>query len=88
MPTSGEFPSVSTCVPLQVVETPRRKNGGAVIGNPEQSLEKETAPRDRQSRAVIGEGNGAPLQCSCLENPMDEEPGGLQSMGLLRFAHD
>ena len=44
MPTSGGFPSVSTCVPLQVVETPRRKNGGAVIGNPEQSLEKATAP--------------------------------------------
>ena len=22
-----------------------------------------------------GEGNGNPLQCSCLENPMDEEPG-------------
>ena len=29
-----------------------------------------------------GEGNGNPLQYSCLENPMDEEPGRLQSMGL------
>ena len=28
-----------------------------------------------------GEGNGTPLQNSCLENPMDEEPGRLQSMG-------
>ena len=28
-----------------------------------------------------GEGNGNPLQYSCLENPMTEEPGGLQSMG-------
>ena len=29
-----------------------------------------------------GEGNGNPLQYSCLGNPMDrEEPGGLQSMG-------
>ena len=28
-----------------------------------------------------GEGNGNPLQYSCLENPMDGEPGGLQSMG-------
>ena len=35
-----------------------------------------------------GEGNGTPLQDSCLENPMDEEPGGLQSMGSLRFGHD
>ena len=29
-----------------------------------------------------GEGNGNPLQHSCLENPWTEEPGGLQSVGL------
>ena len=29
----------------------------------------------------LGEGNGNPLQYSCLENPMDEEPGRLQSTG-------
>ena len=29
----------------------------------------------------LGEGNGNPLQYSCLENPMDGELGGLQSMG-------
>ena len=28
-----------------------------------------------------GAGNGDPLQYSCLENPMDKEPGSLQSMG-------
>ena len=28
-----------------------------------------------------GEGNGNPLQCSCLENPGMGEPGGLPSMG-------
>ena len=28
-----------------------------------------------------GEGNGNPLQCSCLENPTAEEPDGPQSMG-------
>ena len=28
-----------------------------------------------------GEGNGNPLQYSCLGNPRTEEPGGLQSMG-------
>ena len=27
------------------------------------------------------EGNGNPLHYSWLENPMDREPGGLQSMG-------
>ena len=35
-----------------------------------------------------GDGNDTPLQCSCLENPMDEEPGRLQSMGSLRVGHD
>ena len=29
-----------------------------------------------------GEGNGNPLQYSCLEIPWTEEPGGLQSTGL------
>ena len=29
------------------------------------------------SLSCIGEGNGNPLQCSCLENPMGREPGGL-----------
>ena len=24
---------------------------------------------------LIGEGNGNPLQCSCLENPRDRDPG-------------
>ena len=24
---------------------------------------------------IIGEGNGTPLQCSCLENPMDSSHG-------------
>ena len=36
----------------------------------------------------VREGNGTPLQCSCLENPWTEEPGGLQSMGSLRVRHD
>ena len=37
---------------------------------------------------TLGERNGNPLQCSCLENPMDsEEPGGLQSMGSQRVGH-
>ena len=29
-----------------------------------------------------------PVQYSCLENPMDEEPGRLQSMGSWRVGHD
>ena len=35
-----------------------------------------------------GEGNGNPLQYSCLENPWTEEPGGLPSMGSQRVEHD
>ena len=40
------------------------------------------------SLSCIGEGNGNPLQCSCLENPRDGEPGGLLSMGMHRVGHD
>ena len=32
-------------------------------------------------RTSLGEVNDNLLQYSCLENPMDEEPGRLQSMG-------
>ena len=35
-----------------------------------------------------GEGNGNPLQISCLGDPWTEEPGGLQSMGSQRVGHD
>ena len=35
-----------------------------------------------------GEGNGNPLQYSCLEIPWMEEPGGLQSMGSQRVGCD
>ena len=35
-----------------------------------------------------GEGNGNPLHYSCLENPIDEDPGRLESMGSQRVGHD
>ena len=42
------------------------------------------------SLSCIGEGNGNPLQCSCLENPRDrgEEPGRRPSMGSHRVRYD
>ena len=40
------------------------------------------------SLSCFGEGNGNPLQCSCLENPRDEEPAGLPSMGSHRVGHN
>ena len=39
-------------------------------------------------KLLSGEGNGNPLQYSCLENPMDGGAGGLQSMGSQRVGHD
>ena len=35
-----------------------------------------------------GGEDGNPLQYSCLGNPLDEEPGGLQSMGSHRITDD
>ena len=35
-----------------------------------------------------GEGNGNPLQYSCLENPRDGKPAGLPSMGSHRVGHN
>ena len=35
-----------------------------------------------------GEGNGNPLQSSCLENPRTEESSGLQSIGSQRVSHN
>ena len=40
------------------------------------------------SLSCIGEGNGNPLQCSCLRIPGMGEPGGLPSMGSHRVKHD
>ena len=54
------------------------------------SLESDTMERlhFHFSLSCIGEGNGNPLQCSCLENPRDGKPGGLLSMGSHRVGHD
>ena len=41
-----------------------------------------------QSGRSPGERNGNALQYSCLEIPLTEEPGGLQSMELQRAGHE
>ena len=53
-------------------------------------LESDTTERLRFhfSLSCIGEGNGDPLQCSCLENSRDGKPGWLPSMGSHRVGHD
>ena len=40
------------------------------------------------SLSCIGEGNGNPLQCSCMENPREGKSGWLPSMGSHRVRHD
>ena len=36
----------------------------------------------------LGEGNGNPLQCSCLENPMDRGAWQVTVHGVTRVGHD
>ena len=55
------------------------------------SLESDTTERlhFHFSLSCIGEGNGNPLQCSCLENPRDGRGADkLPSVGSHRVGHD
>ena len=60
-----------------------RLSGGSVVKNP------LTNTGDAGSIPGLGRssggGNGNPLQCSCLGNPRQEEPWGLQSWGHKRI---
>ena len=60
--------------------------GASVVKNPPMRAgdSSSNAGSGRPSR----EGNGSPLQYSCLAKPMDEEPGGLQSMGSQRVGRN
>ena len=59
--------------------------GSVVKNTPASTGAIDLIPRLERSP---GEGNGNLLQCSCLGNPMTEEPGELQSMGSQRVGHD
>ena len=64
------------------------------LGFPDSSDGKESACSARDLGSVSGlqrsleGGHGYSLQYSCLENPTDEESGGLQSIGLQRVGRD
>ena len=61
--------------------------GGSVVKNP--SALQETASSHPGSERYPGEGNGNPLQNTCLGNSMDrEEPSGIQSVELQKIGHD
>ena len=47
-----------------------------------------TAPGSSVTCSLLEEGNGNPLQYSCLENPRDRGAGGLPSMGSHRVGHN
>ena len=62
--------------------------GSSTWGLPGDSVITESACHAGDAIAIpgsersLGEGNGNPLQYSCLGNPWTEEPGRRQSMGL------
>ena len=59
---------------------------GSVVKNPPASArDMGLIPGSERS---LGEGNGNPLQYSCLGNPLDRGAWWLQSMGLQRVRHD
>ena len=63
--------------------------GGSVVKNlPANAGDSGDASSIPGSGRCPGGGNGNPLQYSCLKNPMDNEPGGLESMGWQRVRHD
>ena len=63
------------------------------MGSPSGSVARNPPARARDAGLIPGsgrfpgEGNGNPLQYSCLEIPWIKEPGALQSMGLQRAGH-
>ena len=62
--------------------------GGSVVKTPPMLTNAGDAGSVSGLGRYTGEGNGTPLQYSCLENPWMEEPGRLQSMGSLRVRPD
>ena len=51
-------------------------------------IKRQLSDGKKYLQISFGEGNGYPLQYSCLEIPWTEEPDGLQSMGLQRVRHN
>ena len=68
---------ISLCYSLLVVKNPP--------ANAEDTTDAGLIPGSGRSPE---EGNGNPLQYSCLDNSRDRRAGRLQSMGLQRVGHD
>ena len=88
----------------QLWEVRKRKESTGRLEMPSTEMRKRTSPVAQMVKNLpemwetwvqsLGwgrspaEGNGNPLQYSCLENSMDREPSRLQSMGSHRVRHD
>ena len=65
-----------------------------ILGFPHSSVGKESAHNTDDPGWIPGlgrsprEGNGNPLQYSCLENPMDREAWGTTVHGVTRIGHN
>ena len=63
-------------------------------GFPDASDSKESACNVGDQGSILGLGrrpgigNGNSLQCSCVENPKDRRPGGVQSTGSQTVRQD
>ena len=101
-PTPGNHGS-PVCLNLPISGISHKRNHAVFVllwlasfswGFPSSSVGKESACSARDPGSIAGsgrspgEGNGNPLQYSCLENPMDGGAGGLQSTGSQRVRHD
>ena len=58
-----------------------------VVKNPPASAEDVRDAASIPGPRSSGGGHSSALQYSCLENPMDGEPGGLQAAGSQRVGH-
>ena len=80
------------------MEPQKTPNSQSTLKKEEQSWRYQTSSQSysiktacykiKKTPRPIGEGNGNPLQCSCLGIPGMREPGGLPSMGSHRVRHD
>ena len=80
---------VETQVYFAVLHESRASQVALVVKNPPANTGdiRDTGSIPGSKRSPGG-GQGSPLQYSCLENPMDRESGGLQSMRLQRVGHN
>ena len=94
-PTEGAAPSLAGAAAASVGRLERTGRLPAGQDFPGGSMGKNPPAKEGDAGLIPGSGrspgggNGnPPLQYSCLENPVDREPGGLQSTVFRRVGHD